>query len=1227
RLKLQESAYANEVCLEPPNSSDFSRHKNLICKIVKTCIISLLFSSHSKLVVANDRADSSSMIFLKSGIEKYDIGKEVEYIEDKNGTIAVNDISSPKSENLWKKSLWNIPNFGYTDSVYWFRFKIKNENPISEEWLLELAFPIINEIDFYYYDQNNSLQSIKTGNIFPFESRRFNYINFVFPVLIPKNTEKTFFLRGGSNGSMQFPFILWTSKKFAESKNHEYAIQFFYAGILSVIILYNVFLAISLKNIVYFFYVLHVLTLLVLQMSLLGFSSQFFWPNIPILSTNGIAFMLGAAALSFYLFSVVFLELGKFEKKLYKAIMILPLFLIVDMGISFFIEYRPAVISAILIGSFHLLFILAVAVYHAYKGDKSARFFLLAFTLFILSAFLTASRHSNIFPINFITLYGFQISSLISVTLFSIFLGNKLKHNTIISKNRIDILYKKLEQLNANLEERVKEQTHELRTAYEMLKTMDRQKTTFFQNISHEIRTPLTLIMYPIENILKIMPDNRDAQIAMKNSKRLLRLINQLLDFQKLTSEGIKIKLTPINISVFLTACSQYFESLCKNKNIHLNIDFNKNEKIYVLAQTDALEKILFNYLSNAIKFSGEGRVIKITLNAEGSDVVLKVKDNGPGITKENQKKLFHIFSQIEDRKSENSQSTGIGLALVRELTEAMNGQVFVESLPNHGSTFGVRFPRFHPDLPVFDMLIIEDDIEFINDLCNELKGVGISFRTAMTIEEARKVSNENRFHCLLCDLYLQEDDMTQFLIEMARTLSGTNRLLLTGDCQIVDIDKIINEAKVKKIYIKPVNSADLIKDLKKLLKEESLTIGSETDLSEYRPKSGYITEDHKDERNLDDENSRQLSGEGRLILVVDDIKDVRDLITNTLKRKSYRFITARDGQEGLAMAKEYKPDLILVDWMMPKITGIEMIEKMATDDVLKAIPTILLTAKSDEESKIMGIKKGAHAYLSKPFDELELICTIENLIHLKDGEEKIRELNATLTEKVLKRFLPHKLVDDICNGTKTLEDEPRLMEITIMFADISGFAATSEILGPKVISKLLNLFFDRMTEIIFGYGGTVDKFIGDGIMAIFGAPEEMNGETQVREAVKCACSMQKALREFNKEWKEAYGKEFFMRVGIHKGTGIVGSFGGEKRSEYTVIGPVVNMAARIEKAATPGEIFFSNSIRDNLPEKGWSKVGVFDLKGIGETLIFKIDESCLDMEAIENPAKNTGAA
>ncbi|MBF0443628.1 MAG: response regulator, partial [Oligoflexales bacterium] len=731
------------------------------------------------------------------------------------------------------------------------------------------------------------------------------------------------------------------------------------------------------------------------------------------------------------------------------------------------------------------------------KADDPARIFSFASTVFLL--FVICSAPSAFSSSNLIFQYGFQLGSIAQISILSVYLGITFLKMIKASKCEVKDMKNSLESLNLTLEDRIKEQTDEIKAANEAMKKAYEQKTHFFQNVSHEFRTPLTLILNSLENLKNRDSQNEDVIMATQNSRRLLRLVNEFLDYQKYSSETLKMNLSSINISKFLKACCQSFEAICRSKNIGLVVDIKTDTDLYIMAQIDAMEKIVFNFFSNALKFSPEGQSITISLFKNDDTAVLSVTDNGPGISIENQAKLFKTFSQIDNQDSKPVHGSGLGLALVKELAEAMNGGVFVESAPLRGSTFGVRFPVCVPMLEHNDILIIDDDDEVLFYLKRRLEVAGYKVSTATTIDEARKLFTEFRFISILCDFYLKDEKGIDFLVEVAEKSPETIRLIMTGYTYIDDTNKIINNAKVTKIYVKPIDLKDLMADLQKFKNAHKSAGHHDTDLTNYLPKDDYLMdfEDEKDDEPL--KSDEKLAAEkGRLILVVDDLKEMRKLIAKILRKKSYRVATANDGDEGLYKATELRPDLAIIDWMMPVVSGIEMLECMAKDKRLSTIPTIMLTAKSDEISKSIATKKGAHAYIGKPFDETELLNTVENMIKLKESAEKIDALNKDISENVLKRFLPRRLVADICSGKKVLEDKPKLMDVTILFANLMDFTDKAEEMGPYIISEILNSYFNMMTKIIFAHNGTIDKFLGDGIMAIFGAPEEMSSDKQV---------------------------------------------------------------------------------------------------------------------------------
>jgi class 3 adenylate cyclase len=227
----------------------------------------------------------------------------------------------------------------------------------------------------------------------------------------------------------------------------------------------------------------------------------------------------------------------------------------------------------------------------------------------------------------------------------------------------------------------------------------------------------------------------------------------------------------------------------------------------------------------------------------------------------------------------------------------------------------------------------------------------------------------------------------------------------------------------------------------------------------------------------------------------------------------------------------------------------------------------------------------------------------------LKKERKKVQTLNKQIKEQVLVRYLPPDLINDIFDGKISMDTKPHTKEITVLFSDLSGFTKMSEKHGAEVVADFLNDYLTIMNETIFANKGTIDKFIGDAIMVIFGAPVEMSEEDQAKNAARCAIAMQRGMVLVNEKWKAKGIDEVSMRIGIHQGMAVVGNFGSKQRVDYTAIGPSVNLAARIETACTPGEIYVSQEVRELLhDEPPTDLAGDFELKGIeGKTSLYKL--------------------
>jgi class 3 adenylate cyclase len=225
----------------------------------------------------------------------------------------------------------------------------------------------------------------------------------------------------------------------------------------------------------------------------------------------------------------------------------------------------------------------------------------------------------------------------------------------------------------------------------------------------------------------------------------------------------------------------------------------------------------------------------------------------------------------------------------------------------------------------------------------------------------------------------------------------------------------------------------------------------------------------------------------------------------------------------------------------------------------------------------------------------------------------RLQKLQQYLQTRILSRFLPPALVEEIRLGRSRLDEEPQKRLVTILFADLVDFTAKAEQLGTDRTARLLNQWMHMATDVVFAENGTIDKFMGDCVMVLFGAPLDLTPEAQVKRAVACAHNLVRAMEEQNEIWLRDFEVSFELRVGINQGEAIVGSFGSEKRSDYTVIGDAVNLASRIENMAVPGQILLSQSAVRYLPDHAVRSLGARPVRGMKETQeIFELNRELL---------------
>lgn len=322
----------------------------------------------------------------------------------------------------------------------------------------------------------------------------------------------------------------------------------------------------------------------------------------------------------------------------------------------------------------------------------------------------------------------------------------------------------------------------------------------------------------------------------------------------------------------------------------------------------------------------------------------------------------------------------------------------------------------------------------------------------------------------------------------------------------------------------------------------------------------------------------------GRL-LVIDDNELSRELLGRHLHRQGHEVLTAASGAEAMTMLAHHAVDLIFLDLVMPEMDGLELLTRIKSDDRLRAVPVIIVSGISETDGVIRCIEAGAEDYLTKPFNPVLLQARLNAGLERKrwhDREESYRrelERNQRFIRNTFGRYLSDEIVDTLLETPQGLDLGGVTCKVTILMADIRNFTKLCEVHTPQQIVRLLNNYLGAMSSVIMAHGGTVDEFIGDGILAIFGAP--LSHDDDARRAVRCALAMQQEIHDINARNAAEGLPSIAIGIGLNTGTVVAGNIGSEQRSKYGVVGHTVNLTARIESFTTAGEVLASQRTID----------------------------------------------
>ena len=622
------------------------------------------------------------------------LGPALQVFEDLRGSARISDVSSPALAASFQPLSQPVLNVGYTDSAYWLCLDLDyrpQQASGQQTWLLELAYPPLDHVDLYQEDGQGGFTLVsRSGDAWPFSQRQIKQSTYLFALQLQPNRPQRLYLRLQTEGSLQAPLTLWAPTAYLEDMpRHTYLLGIIY-GVMLVMLLYNLFIYLSVRDASYFYYIFYIAAIGLYQASANGVGTQFLWPDSPEWGNAAPPFLLGATALCGAQFVRTFLHTADFSRwmdhalKLLMACGLLMIGLTLTVGYALPLKFAPYV--ALLFTG--LCFTAGVMAWR--RGLRQARYFLLAWSAFLLGALVYTLMSMGVLPSLFITLHASQIGAAMEVALLSLALAD-----------RINVMKEEREQI-------LQESSAKLSALNDQLATTNRLKDEFLATITHELRTPMNGVIGALELMHTLPLDAEQAQyraIAAVSARDMLQMVNDILMLTELQAGKLQAACAPFSLAEVLAELQQRFAARAADKGLRFSLSLDPRLPATLSGDADKLLQCLGYLLDNAIKFTSVGHV-SLTLECCASTarqvhLQIRVSDSGVGFQAGADEQMYQHFQQLDGSLTREHGGLGIGLAICRQLLALLGGRLSHRSVPGQGSEFQLDLSLDLPGSPV----------------------------------------------------------------------------------------------------------------------------------------------------------------------------------------------------------------------------------------------------------------------------------------------------------------------------------------------------------------------------------------------------------------------------------------------------------------------------------------------------------------------------------------------
>ncbi|WP_336347949.1 7TM diverse intracellular signaling domain-containing protein [Pseudomonas monsensis] len=623
----------------------------------------------------------ASAVEFDENTQSLPLGRSLQVFEDPSGQASIADVRAQAAAGNFKLHDKATLNAGYSRSAFWLKIDLhyRPANPAAQRtWLLELAYPPLDHLDLYMADANGDYRLIRqTGDALPFASREIRQNNYLFDLEFKPDQQRSVYLRLASEGSIQAPVTLWSSTAYLEDQPVRLYVLGIIYGVLLGMLVYNLFIYLSVRDTSYLYYIFYIASFGLYQLSVNGAAVEYFWPDNPWWANAATPFFIGCAGLFGSQFARSFLQTKNHSHWLDRVLIGLIAFSALVVGLSLMTSYALSLRLATLLALTFTVVIFAAGILAWWRGLRVARYFIIAWSAFLLGGIINTLMVLGLLPNVFLTMYASQIGSAIEVALLSLALADRINAMREQQAQTLFDAGQKLEVLN------------------QQLAHSNKLKDEFLATLTHELRTPMNGVIGSLELMQTVELDpelEQYQQTAAGSARDMMRMVNGILTLTEL--QAGKLKATPDSFSLrgVVEALRLQFDGNAASKSLDFKVEVLPTLPDRLHGDSVKLAQCLECLLDNAIKFTRVGGLALRVTGKPASDnrlaLSFAVIDTGIGFTDLGEATLYQRFFQLDGSMTREYGGLGVGLAICRQLVELLGGKLTHRSEPGRGSRF-----------------------------------------------------------------------------------------------------------------------------------------------------------------------------------------------------------------------------------------------------------------------------------------------------------------------------------------------------------------------------------------------------------------------------------------------------------------------------------------------------------------------------------------------------------